>query len=291
MAQIKEDSIEVWLWANEDASEEKLSDMLQKSVEKECPQLEVDLKIFNGKDYAKKLKEAMDSEDMPDVFCTDAVEGVGQYCSDLSKLLKTLDLSSYLYLDGMEEEEVYAVPTAAQVAVAYLNEEKEKNLPDSMEFDDLDNFIEKGKEETFGYGNEAGVFDKYQDMDSPLYLIAADLSYMDQVKEVTVDKMPPTDFKVVPLLQDGKLSVDRKYYYGVSKDATDNQKEAGMVVISLLLGEGMQSAAYMDNDDGIPLNRSVLDQYRETKMTTYLSFLKEYDFEDVTFLDGAANAE
>lgn len=291
VARIEEDSIEVWLWAEDEESGENLSDMLQKSVEKECPQLDITLKVFKKKEYTEKLKEAIDKKDMPDVFCTDALEGSSEYCGDLSKLLKTLNLSSYLYLDDLEKEEVYDIPTAAQVAVAYLNEEKLKDLPDSMEFEDLDRLEEKGEGDVFGYGPEKGIFDEYQNPDSPLYLIAANLSYMDKVKAVTIDKMPPTDFKVVPLLQDGKLVIDRIYRYGVSKDATDNQQEAGMVIISLLLGEGMQSAAYMDNDDGIPLNRSVLENYRETKMTTYLSFLKEYDFEDVTFLDKEENAE
>ena len=52
-----------------------------------------------------------------------------------------------------------------------------------------------------------------------------------------------------------------------------------MTLLSLLVSEGVQSAAYMDNRDGLPLNRAVLKSYQENKLTTYLHFLKEYDLE------------
>ena len=58
-----------------------------------------------------------------------------------------------------------------------------------------------------------------------------------------------------------------------------------MFVLSLLLSDVIQSTAYMDNEDGIPLNRTVLENYKETKMTTYLAFLKEYDLEDAEIFD------
>ena len=41
----------------------------------------------------------------------------------------------------------------------------------------------------------------------------------------------------------------------------------------------------MDNDAGIPLNRHVLKDYEENKLTTYLAFLKEYDLEDVRLVE------
>ena len=54
-----------------------------------------------------------------------------------------------------------------------------------------------------------------------------------------------------------------------------------MVLLSLLFSEGMQSALYMDNGEGLPLNRAVLEIYKENKLTTYLNFLKNYDLGDV----------
>lgn len=59
-----------------------------------------------------------------------------------------------------------------------------------------------------------------------------------------------------------------------------------MTLLSLLLSEGVQSAAYMDNRDGLPLNRAVLKSYQENKLTTYLHFLKDYDLEETRIYDG-----
>ena len=74
--------------------------------------------------------------------------------------------------------------------------------------------------------------------------------------------------------------------YAVKKSGDENRQDAGMTLLSLLLSEGMQSAAYMDNRDGLPLNKIVLDSYQENKLTTYLEFLKDYDLEEAQILEG-----
>ena len=65
------------------------------------------------------------------------------------------------------------------------------------------------------------------------------------------------------------------------KQRNRNKEKAGMVLISVLLSDGFQSEAYMENGEGIPVNQTVLNSYRENKMTTYLSFIKEYDLNDM----------
>lgn len=49
-----------------------------------------------------------------------------------------------------------------------------------------------------------------------------------------------------------------------------------MVVLAAMLEPTVQSEQYMDNEEGIPINREIYQQYQEVKMTTYLAFLKEY---------------
>lgn len=61
-----------------------------------------------------------------------------------------------------------------------------------------------------------------------------------------------------------------------------------MFLLSLLLSDGAQSAAYMGNEEGIPLNRTVLSNYQETKMTTYLDFLKGFDLEKAELYEGGS---
>ena len=170
-----------------------------------------------------------------------------------------------------------------QVAVAYINEEKETELPESLEQDSL-----PGQGELLGYAEDAEAFMAFQDMDLSVSRIAGDLSDMDLIKEVTVDVIPPTDFAVVPILKDGNLIGTMERPYGVSKAGSRSRQEAGMFLLSLLLSDGAQSAAYMGNEEGIPLNRTVLSNYQETKMTTYLDFLKGFDLEKAELYEGGS---
>lgn len=54
----------------------------------------------------------------------------------------------------------------------------------------------------------------------------------------------------------------------------------------MLLSEGMQSVTYMNNQEGIPLNKVVYDSFKEYKMTTYLAFMKEYDPKEIEMVQG-----
>lgn len=285
VAGIHEDTLEIWLVAEKEAEEELIGKLLE-SVKKECPKLTVTVKAFGQEEYAKKLQSAIDGNSLPDVFCTDTIDA-GQYCTELGKLLNTMKLPSYLYLnDWKKENNLYELPTAMQAGIAYINMEKEKELPESLE---LNGF--SLAEDTLGYGNEKEIFVKFKDMQNPISVIAGDLSDMDSVKEVTIDQIPPTDFCAVPLLKDGKLTGNALRRYGVNKEISENKQEAGMFLISLLLSDGMQSAAYMDNEEGIPLNRTALSAYRDNKMTAYLEFLKSYDLEDTVFFEGTEMSE
>lgn len=281
VAKIQADTLEIWMCAKEEEDGEALCQTLQSSVQKECPQLEVKACVFGREEYEKKLQEALDTQTLPDVFCTDGLEA-SAYCEELSGLLHTMKLSSYLYLNELEREEaVYELPTAMQIGVAYVNREKVRELPEAIDAD-----APLGGEGAFGYADDDGVFMQFQNMQEPIAWIAGDLSCMDQVKAVTVEQMPPTDFTVVPLLVDGELTGSARNCYGVKKGISDNKKEAGMFLLSLLLGDGMQSVAYMGNEEGIPLNKSVFASYRENKLTTYLAFLKEYDLAHIRMADG-----
>ena len=135
------------------------------------------------------------------------------------------------------------------------------------------------------------MFERFQNQDDPLAWIAGDLSDMDRVEAVTVEAVPSTDFTAVPLLKEEKLVGSMEHWYAVKKSGDKNRQDAAMTLLSLMLSEGMQSAAYMDNRDGLPLNRAVLDSYQENKLTTYLNFLKDYDFEQMQLYEGDSICE
>ncbi len=273
VSKIQEQDLEIWISEEDASAGEELSEVLLESVEKECPKLNVTVQVIARKEYGEKLRQAAENGQLPDVFCTEDIEAE-DYCADLSRLMNTMELSSYLCLEEYGKK-VYELPTAMQVAVAYVSQEKETGLPESLDAASLPEQIG-----ILEYAEDAGAFSAFQDMNSPISRIAGDLSEMDRVKEVTVDVIPPTDFSVVPILKDGNLIGTLEHPYGVNKDGDSSRQEAGMFLLSLLLSDGVQSAAYMGNEEGIPLNRRVFSNYEENKMTTYLDFLKEYDLEN-----------
>lgn len=273
VADIREDKLEMWISAENDAAGEELKEAFLDSVEKECPQLAVTISVVPREKYAAKLQQAAEEGSLPDVFCTEGIEA-DDYCEDLSMLMKTLKRSSFLYLDDLwDGKGMYELPTAVQLGVAYVTQELAADFTQAADFAQLEK-----QGETLGYADEEGVFQDFQD--GRVAVVAGGLSDLQQIKAVTVEQLPPTDFAAVPIVKEEKLLGTLGNCYGVNRDADPNRKKAGMFLLSLLLSNGMQSAAYMDNEDGIPLNREIFENYKETKMTTYLAALKEYDLEE-----------
>lgn len=280
-SKLEKTEIAVWIAADEKEGGQELAETLLAGAKSEYPQIEVSVKVIGKDGYEEELARAAAENKLPEVFCTDGIDAA-DYCGDLSELLNTMQLSSYLYLDKLKQRgNVYELPTALQVGVVYYNQEKVEVLPEQTDFKTL-----AGEGQALGYAGEEGVFARFQDQEDELALVAGDLSDLDAVKEVTVEKMPPTDFSAVPILSEGALTGSLTCCYGIKEEMPQEKKLAGMFILSLLFGNGMQSALYMDNTEGIPLNKEIFSDYKDTKMTTYLSFLKEYDFDDICLLEG-----
>ncbi len=274
VAEIKETQLEVWLCAVDESAGQEMKQVFLESVEKECPQLKVSVRVMPQEEYQEELMQAAAQGKLPEVFCTDGI-AAEEYCEELSVLMRTIRRSSYLYLDELAGGTLFELPTAVQVGVVYADQKKAEELPEALELKSLE---ERGK--SLAYLDEGDVFAGFGDEDKEGSLVVGDLSDLGRVKAATVEQMPPTDFAVLPVLKGGKLVGLMENCYGVNKRADANTKKAGMFLLSLLLSDGMQSVSYMDNEDGIPLNRAVLEDYKETKMTTYLSILKKYELEE-----------
>lgn len=273
--------IAVWISADEEEGGEELAETLLAGAKREYPQIDVSVKVIGKDRYEGELARAAEKDALPEVFCTDGIKA-SDYCGDLTELLNTMQLSSYLYLDKWNSRGTACeIPTALQVGVVYYNQEKSKALPEQA---DVQTLAKEG--EAFGYADEEGVYERFQDPEDMLAMVAGDLSDLDAVKEVTVEKMPPTDFAAVPILKEGTLTGSLTNCYGIKKGMPKEKELAAMFILSLLFGDGMQSALYMDNTEGIPLDREVFQTYQDTKMTTYLSFLKEYDLENIRLFEG-----
>ncbi len=285
VAKLEAEELSIWLPETDPAAGEALVKTLQESAAHVCPQLTVKARLVPKEDYAAAVQQAAVQGSLPDVFCTDGLEAAfwdAGYCTQLDRLLRTMDLSEYLYLDDLkDEEEVYELPTVLQTGILYGSGVKVK---DTQETAELHSLTERAGQ--LGYADTEGVFLRFQSLEDPLAWIVGDLSDMDRVEAVTVEAVPSVDFTAVPLVEDNRLVGCMEQKYAVKKSADPNRQDAGMTLLSLLFSEGVQSAAYMDNRDGLPLNRAVLESYQENKLTTYLHFLKEYDLEETRIYDG-----
>ncbi len=285
VAKLKEEELTVWLSASDTVSGQTQADMLLESVERVCPQLTVKAEVVDRESYVQKLVSAAEQGHLPDVFCTDGLDATflnQQPCAELSKLLRTMELSDYLYLEELKKGgDVYALPTAVQTGIVYGSRAKTEITQDFVTMDTLAQWSD-----IVDYADAQDVFVRFQNPDDPVAWIVGDLSDMDAVEKVTVEAVPSTDFSAVPLVKGEKLIGGMTHRYAVKKSEDENKQDAGMTLLSLLLSEGMQSAAYMDNRDGLPLNRTVLENYKENKLTTYLNFLKDYNPEEIWFYNG-----
>ena len=287
VTKLEEEKLSVWISAEDVQTGEQLAQTLSESVERVCPQLEVVAEIIARDDYQEKILNAAKQNDLPDVFCTDGLDDsfwVTQPCAELSKLLRTMELSEYLCLEELKKEgDVYALPTAMQAGIVYGSEAKVENTLQAVE---MDTIVQWG--DTLGYADTQDVFEHFKDPKDPIAWIVGDLSDMDKVEEVTVEAVPSTDFFAAPIVKGHKLTGSMEHWYAVKKSDDKNKQDASMTLLSLLLSEGMQSAMYMDNRDGLPLNRAVLDNYKENKLTTYLNFLQDYNLEEVQLFDSGS---
>lgn len=278
-ADLKSEKLSVWLCAEEKTGE-KLSEMLTESIQKEWKQLTADVKVFSRETYVDQLMDAAKKDKLPDVFCTDGIPAA-EYCEELSDLMDSMELSSYLYLERLAgEEEIYELPTALQVGTVYINREKENQIPKYYDYSGL---WEQGQRLEFA--DEPDALAKFADVKTPVSLLAGDLSAMEKVEEATVKKIPSVDFAALPILKEGKVTANLKNNYGVKKSGDKNRNLAGMALLSMLFSDGIQSAYYMNNEEGIPLNKTILEHYKEMKLNTYLSFLKDYDLQEAVIYE------
>lgn len=286
VAKLEQEELTIWLPAEDEAAGEMLVQTLLESVRRVCPQLTVHAQTVAAGEYADRIQNALVQGSLPDVFCTDGLDGTfweAEACLELSRLLRTLDVSEYLYLDRLAQDGgVYELPTAVQTGIVYTSGAKADETREAVELAEL---LEAEENGILGYADTPDIFTRFQNASDSIAWIAGDLSDMDEVKAVTVEAVPSTDFSAAPVVDEGKLAGCMTHSYAVKKGGDQNRQDAAMTLLSMLLSEGMQSAAYMDNRDGLPLNRVILDSYQENKLTTYLDFIKSYDLEEASLYE------
>lgn len=271
---IKEDAVSLWLPVEESPGEKNgTAKMLKESFQKSCPRVTLEITQIPEEEYAEKLEDARVNGTLPDVFCTDYLKGEkGQYCGSVRKLYNTLDMEEYPYLD--ENKGSCEVPTGFQVAIAYEN--YEKFLNQKLKLDDR---LTLGKLEELPAGKWAveGKYEDFGNEESPVRVIAGDISCFPEIQAVTVQAIPSVEFQAVPIeTAEGELAAAYCRSYGVNRQSSENRQDAGLVCISYLLNENIQEEEYFANYRGLPIQKDALEKYKEVKLTGYLEFVTEY---------------
>ncbi len=269
--QIKAETITLWLPV--EGPEDGTAQALQECVQAQYPQLTLLVEEIPQEDYEVRIRTAMEEGRLPEAFCTDgfSLEEKKEYCQSLAPLFRTMDLSAFLFAAEWETHSLYALPTAIQPGVVYVNTEKSKQIPVSCQWQELGSDLDQTV-----YAEEENACALFAEGDSEITQLVGDLELLADVKAVTVDRIPPTDFAVIPVLDGDKLAACYTKCFAVNQAAEQGKQEAAMVVLAAMLEPTVQSEQYMDNEEGIPINREIYQQYQEVKMTTYLAFLKEY---------------
>lgn len=284
VAGIKKDTVEVWIPVKEEESAQSIQQLtkaLTEEMEKKCSQITLKIETIPLQDYEGRLQNAVKKDALPEVFCTDYLSEewkIQDYCAELTSLMNTLDTADYLFLEELQKEKNYELPTAVQTGVVYINKGKAdiSVIPESYTKEKVEEEYEFMCPQ-LAYADEKYAFEDFDTEENwDVYQLAGDLSVLDEVKAVTIDRIPPTDFTVIPVLEGNQIVGCFQNCYGVRKTADKNQGKAAMLVLAVLLSDRLQSISYMDNEQGIPINRAVYEDYKEYKMTTYLAFLKEY---------------
>lgn len=296
---IEADTISLWLPVETEDQKAAFENIAGK-FEEDHPEIQVELTGISLSDYTSKLEQAIASGTAPTVFSSDYGGFDPQKdAAPLSKLMVSINLEEDMFLSDYAKwyGSMREFPTGFRVLTAYANtvaaQEAGITLPDEVEISELlsqqdntsiftvsptvfgeilyladplllknhtiaigDNSLKnmlslKEMQENLGDSTGLQAFSQ----DSCIYFLA-DTSMLRSVQESA-----PGYYQVLPLKNHGRMLGVFSNHYAVNGNATENQKNAGMLFLSYFLTEYTQNLLYLQSDDALPLNKTVLETY------------------------------
>lgn len=259
-------STEITVWLVERGDTQKVTQMLTNSLAKRTDAVNLKVEFIPERNYQERLEKALIEDTMPDLFCTDyLVSDIKKVCADLFKMTSVMDHADYVF-ENDPEKSCYELPLTWQVGLLYKNTAKKEN-------------------QKLFYGDDPEVFTQMGDPSTEVSTVVGDLSILKEVRTATVEKLPPVNYSVEVYLDGQKPIGCYSDYYGISAASSKNDLRASMQVLYLLLGTQLQDYFCVAQDYALPVNREVLTEFQKFKATTYLSFLTEYEPENIVFLE------
>lgn len=247
IAELEPTEITMWVEipteADESVEEERMNTALQEFYTT-YPQVKVSITCIPEDVYMERLEAAAASHTLPTVFeSTGVSEDILIQASDISDILSLLGKNDYYYLNRYTDyfPDGKQIPTGFVVPVEYVN----TTVGDEVQ--DEGNYNEFISETCRSY-----------------------IDNCDSYAEIQMQMIGKYQVMVPETIQEGMFV--RAWSVSVQEDR--GKQAAGERVIYYLLGEVAQDTMYVQDTEGLPLNKNEFEVYID--VNSELMFLKDY---------------
>ncbi len=221
---------------------------------KDFPDVNVTVEYKEKADYHDELVSALQSGEGPTVFMSDGMTSDElRRTADLGDVIKFINKNSYYYLENYEDyfPEKNQIPLGFSMPVVFCNTGAMEDGIEPKDINDKEAFMDSSS--TFYVGGS----EEYREIQSVM----------------------PANCDVVPVL-DGDITGTFISLWSVNEASGLNEKEAGIRLIYYFLGGNQQDYMFVQNDNGLPLNKNELAAYE----TVYpkMHFIEDY-LDQITF--------
>lgn len=231
--------------------------------------LTIELVGINSADYAAKLSEAAENNDMPALFLSDGIDTQNLPLVQMDKVLPDFEMQRYHFLEACSEEIKASdkLPLAFNVPALYMNtllcNYSGDTVTELSTVTDKDGTlcVDPRLSETF-----TAVFGENPSKSAAsemFYGGSAELLFSDSSSYFSVQNALPARFKMLALEKD---SIPCSFYDCWSLGERDNRNEelTAQYFLEFMLSDISQDILYIRNRTGaLPINCNALQEYRQ----------------------------
>ncbi len=250
LAELSECTISMWMpYSDEEGAydnAQRLVRGLTSEFERDYEQVTIEVAYIPESEYSSLLADALQKGEGPTVFCSQYLtEETKQYATNLKDIMKLISGDAYYYLADYE---------------TYYPERD--CLPIGLEFD-----LEYRNIKLYAEG------DTNPSSDLEAFLLQEAGCYIGSVSDYRSIQMTIPGYYVVDMPSAGLPTATFIWEWSVNNEASAKCKNAGKRLLYYFLGENAQDVMFVQNANGLPLNRIMMDVYLE--VNSELEFIEE----------------
>ena len=273
--QLSQDSISVMLPYKEENDKKYLEEIVD-DYEKENDKIKVEVEYVPADLYDATLNS---KEEYPTVFFSN--DNVPQEkLEPLNDLIDSIDLDDYFLFDQIENQLETSIPLGFDAAVCYVNDNigqnqsifATENLSDTKVAYHLD-FLAAAEKSLY---SQLVTKDSFYAEQVPYYI--GKISEWEEISSRL-----PGQWSVIPYTE--QLQIRFGDFVSISKSASENQKNAGLLFIYELLSDLAQNNRYIQMTGLIPVNKQTFDLYFEINNNfSFITEQKKYQIYDSSMI-------